>query len=308
MKLVTIVIPLYNESDTLPELWSRLSVLHVDGIRFNYCFVNDGSQDTTQQLLEELAGRQDHVSWISLSRNFGHSSALSAGIDRARGDALVLMDGDLQDKPEVIPQFIESWNEGADVVYAIRSSRKENIFCRFLFKSFYKLLAQVSGIQQPLDAGIFGLLDRRVADVIRSMPERNRYLPGLRAYAGFRQKGVCVDRDARFAGKPRVTFRGLVRLALDAVFAFSYVPIRIVTAFGLFTAMGSFVYILVIVYKKYVSGEAILGWPSTLGALLFLGGLKLVMLGVLGEYIARIYEEVKQRPYYIVAKENMETA
>lgn len=298
---IGIVIPVYNESATIPVLWDRLKqICSGTSTHFEFYFINDGSTDDSYQKLVELSKANENVNVIRLSRNFGHQAAVTAGIEHASGDALILMDADLQDRPEAIHDFIRAWQDGADVVYATRASRKENVLMRAAFKSFYRLMAKASGIQVPMDAGIFGLLDRSVVDVLIAMPERNRYFPGLRAYAGFTQTSVMVERDARHAGTSRVKFSGLIKLALDGLIAFSYLPIRMITAVGSIVALTAFGYTARVLYKKLVSGEAILGWASTLTAILFLGGLQLVMLGLIGEYIGRIYEEVKRRPYYIV--------
>ena len=298
---IGIVIPCFNEEETIPVLWDRLEpILASIDASFTLTFVDDGSSDSTYDRLCDLARKDARVRIIKLSRNFGHQSALTAGIEHASGDALILMDADLQDRPEAIIDFIAAWRDGADVVYAVRSSRKENAVMRLAFRGFYRVMAKASGIHVPMDAGIFGLLDRKVVDVLTSMPERNRYFPGLRAYAGFRQQSVLVERDARHAGVSRVKFSGLVKLALDGLIAFSYLPIRMITVIGSFVALTAFAYTVRVLYKKLISDEAILGWASTLTAILFLGGLQLVMLGIIGEYIGRIYEEVKRRPYYIV--------
>jgi len=300
---LSIIVPVFNEADVLPELQRRLlATLETLNAPFEIIYVNDGSADGTLSLLEEIASGDLRVKVIALSRNFGHQPALTAGCDHASGRALILMDGDLQDRPEAIPDFIRAWKEGSEVVYAVRASRQETWPLRKAFSLFYWLMKKMSGIDQPLDAGIFSLLDRKVIDVLRSMPERNRYFPGLRAYAGFNQTGIPVDRDARYAGASRVRVSGMIKLALDGLFSFSYLPIRIITATGCITAVGSVGYAFRVLYKKLVSGEAILGWASTLSAILFLGSLQLIMLGILGEYLGRIYEEVKNRPYYVVAR------
>lgn len=304
-KKISVVIPIFNEEHTIHELWRRLSsVLDQIGMPSEAVFVDDGSTDRSPALLKELCGQNPRVKVVRLSRNFGHQPALTAGIDHATGDAVVLMDGDLQDRPEAIADFVREWKSGQDVVYAVRASRKEKALMRGLFKGFYRLLAGFSGIHQPLDAGIFCLLDRKVVRVLQSMPEHNRYFPGLRAYSGFTQRGIPVERDARYSGSSQVRLGGLVKLALDAIFAFSYLPIRIATYLGLAVAGGAFCYLLLIAYYRLFTDKAILGWASTLGAVLFIGGLQLVMLGIVGEYVGRIYEETKKRPYYIVSEKH----
>lgn len=299
---LSVVIPVFGEERSIPELWARLGgILDTCGMAAEVIFVDDGSRDRSAELLQQICRQDPRAKLIRLSRNFGHQPALTAGIDHATGDAIVVMDGDLQDRPEAISDFLREWNAGAQVVYAIRTSRQENALMRAAFRMFYRLVARMSGIHLPPDAGIFGLLDRKVVDVLKAMPEHNRYFPGLRAYAGFKQAGVPVDRDARFAGSSQVGFSGLIRLAFDAIFAFSYVPIRIATFVGMVVATGAFLFLLVIAFKKFVSHAAILGWASTLGAVLLIGGFQLVMLGIVGEYIGRIYEETKRRPYYVIS-------
>jgi dolichol-phosphate mannosyltransferase len=300
---LSVVIPLYNEEAVLPELHRRLTAaLDALEVSSEVLFVNDGSMDTTADRLDALAAEDPRVRVVHLSRNFGHQPALTAGIDHARGRAVVLMDGDLQDRPEAIGAFVAAWREGHEVVYAVRTSRQEALPMRAAFRLFYKVIQKLSGIRQPLDAGIFGLLDRQVVRVLQAMPERNRYFPGLRAYAGFRQTGIPVDRDARYSKDTRVGLLGLLKLAGDGIFSFSLVPIRLITLSGVVVALVSFGYVARVLYKKLVSGEAIIGWASTLTAILMLGGIQLITLGLLGEYIGRIYEEVKKRPYYIVGR------
>lgn len=307
---LSVVIPVFNEEETIPELWRRLSAtLEATGLDYEVVFVDDGSSDRSSEKIREICQRDRRAKQIRLSRNFGHRPALAAGIDHATGDAVMLIDADLQDKPEAIPDFIAKWREGYEVIYAVRTSRKENPLSRLLFKSFYWLLGRLSGIQQPPDAGVFSLMDRRAVDVLKSLHERNRYYPGMRAFIGFRQAGIPIDRDARHAGASRVRLTGLVRLACDAIFSFSYIPIRIATYCGLFVAFLSFLYLMIILYYRLFTDQAISGWASTLGAILFLGGLQLITLGILGEYIGRIYDETKGRPYYIVAeKTNLDSA
>jgi dolichol-phosphate mannosyltransferase len=298
---LSVVIPIHNEEPTLPELWRRLrETLAGLDVPAEILFVDDGSTDRSSALIEEIGKADRRVKEIRLSRCFGHQSALTAGIDHATGAAIVLMDGDLQDRPEAIPSLLSEWRAGAEVIYAHRVKRKEGPLKRAAFWAFYAIVSRLSGVPQPPGAGIFGLLDRKVVDVLKTMPEHNRYFPGLRAYAGFRQKGIDVERDARYAGEPRVSPLGLLKLALDGIISFSYVPIRLVTVAGVFVAAAAGFFMCVVLYKKLVSHEAILGWASTLVAILFLGATQLITLGIVGEYIGRIYEEVKARPYYIV--------
>jgi dolichol-phosphate mannosyltransferase len=302
--LLSIVIPVYNEERTLSELYRRLT----DALRecrqiadYEVLFINDGSTDRSRTMLIAMHATDPRIKLVTLSRNFGHQMALSAGIDHASGDVIVLMDGDLQDPPELIPTFVAEWRRGVDVVYAIRASRRETWLKRIAFAMFYRVLGHLSGTPMPLDAGIFSLMDRRVAEVLRSLPERNRYLSGLRAWAGFRQKGVPCDRDRRFADQPRQRLPRLFNLAWDALFSFSYVPLRAATVTGAMVSAGSFLVGTYALYQKLFTTNAILGWASLLVATTFLCGLILLMLGILGEYLARIYDEVKGRPRYVVA-------
>lgn len=300
---LSVVIPVFNEAEIIPTLADRL-LKTLNTLHFSYevIFVDDGSDDEGARLLANLSQRESNVRVLKLSRNFGHQAAVTAGLEQASGDGIVLMDGDLQDIPEAIPDFVQQWEAGFDVVYAIRTSRKENWFMQFLFKFFYSLVSKISGVKLPLNAGIFCLMDRKVCNVLTSLTEHGRYFPGLRAYAGFRQTGIPIDRDARFAGNPHVKFRGLVQLALDAIFSFSNLPLRLATYLGTLVASCSFLYLAVVLCIKIFTSKAISGWASILGAVLLLGGIQLVMLGVVGEYIGRIYEETKRRPYFVVAE------
>jgi dolichol-phosphate mannosyltransferase len=297
----SVVIPVFNEEATLLELWKRLQrVLDCLGERSEVIFVDDGSSDASLSILTELASRHAEVKIVSLSRNFGHQCALMAGINYASGRAIIMMDGDLQDAPEAIIAFVEKWRQGYDVVYAIRHKRKENLLKRSAFKAFYRLQSSLSSISLPLDTGIFSLMDRKVALVLRQMPERNKYLTGLRAYAGFRQTGILVERGPRYHGEPRVSVLKLVKLALDGIFSFSKVPLQLATLLGFVCASSSFIIGLIGLYFKFVLGLEFLSWAYGLTTTFFLGGVQLLSLGIIGEYVGRIYDEVKQRPYYVV--------
>ena len=298
----SIVIPIFNEAATILELWQQLrATLDQLADPAEIIFVDDGSVDHSAKIVQDLIDRDPEVRLLQLSRNFGHQCALAAGIDHAQGDAVILMDGDLQDSPSAILSFVEQWQAGYDVVYAIRRKRKEFILKRIAFRLFYRLLNYLSGLTLPLDAGIFSLMDRKVAAALRSMPERNRYLSGLRAYAGFRQTGVVVERGPRFSGEPRVTISKLFKLAFDGIFSFSVIPLRITVYVGLLCALIAFALGLIGLYFKFVLGHSFLDWAYGLTTTFFMGGIQLVFLGILGEYIGRIYDEVKQRPYYLVS-------
>jgi glycosyltransferase involved in cell wall biosynthesis len=305
VSFLSVVIPVYNEEATLPELYRRLTEVlsgRQGGLGYEIVLVNDGSTDRSMALLLEFHSRDARVKVLELSRNFGHPMALSAGIDHASGDPVILMDGDLQDPPEFIPQMLDKWMEGFEVVNAIRMKRKEGIVKRIAFFAFYRILNQLSTTPMPLDVGIFSLMDRKVVTVLRSMPERNRYLSGLRAWAGFRQVGVECERAERFYSIPRQTIGRLSKLALDALFSFSDVPLKVASFVGLIVSLLAFLVGLYALYAKLFTSKAIPGWTSVLVATTFLGGLILVTLGVIGEYLFRVYDEVKQRPRYVVAR------
>ncbi len=299
--MYSIIIPIYNEQATIPELLQRLAVVLKSLTEpVEVIFVEDGSKDTSFVQLEAAHRTDPRLKVIRFSRNFGHQIAISAALDMAKGDAVILMDGDLQDPPELLPQMIDEWKRGAQVVYTVKKSRKENPLKRLAFKSFYRVLHALSTVNIPMDAGNFSLLDRRVVEVMRKMPERHRYISGLRAWVGFKQVGITYDRGARFAGEPQMSLRRLVHLAMDGIFSFSNVPLRVAVYVGFISALISFIGGFFVLYEKLFTDKAILGWTSTIVSITFLGGMILMTLGVIGEYIGRIYDEVKQRPLYVV--------
>jgi dolichol-phosphate mannosyltransferase len=301
--MYSIIAPIFNEERILPELFRRLSgVLSELDAPAEVILVDDGSRDRSFDLMREFSAQDKRFRMIRLSRNFGHQVAISAGLDHARGDAVVFMDGDLQDPPELIPTMIRHWKAGHQVVYTVKRSRKENALKRLAFRGFYSVMQSLSSVRIPAEAGNFSLLDRKAADTLRSMPERNRYISGLRAWIGYRQIGIEYDRDARYAGKPRMTLLRLMRLAFDGIFSFSLVPLRLATVIGFLAAFVAFLGMLFVLYEKLISGRAILGWTSTIVSVTFLGGLILMTLGIVGEYVGRIYDEVKHRPLYIVSE------
>ena len=307
--MISIVIPLLNEEENIDALYTRLTRAS-ESWKDNYeiIFVDDGSYDNTLPMLVELTQRDSHIRVIELSRNFGHQAAISAGIRHAKGDAVVVMDGDLQDPPEELSQFLDKWREGYHVVYAIRTKRKENLFKQIAYKSFYRLLNLISNIDIPLDSGDFCVMDKKVVKVLNSeMLEHARFVRGLRAYAGFKQIGVAYKRDRRAAGEVKYTFRKLVKLAVDGLLDFSTFPLRLSTYLGLIIAIPSFLVGIFFIFHRIFNFK-ILGYSPTdtpgvaslAVGVFFLSGLMLVMLGVIGEYIGRIYFEVKKRPFYII--------
>ena len=298
----SVVIPVYNEEDILPELYKRLEkVMAGLGEPYEIIFVNDGSRDRTPQIAREIATRNKSVKMIDLSRNFGLQIAYSAGIDHASGEAVVVMDGDLQDPPELIPQLVAKWKEGYEVVYTVKTKRQESFLKRMAFATFYRILRSISNIDMPLDAGSFSIMSKRVIEVFRSLPEKNRLVSGIRAWIGFKQTGVSFERDARFHGEPRQTLSKLVKMATDGMFSFSTVPIRIATVIGLIASGFSLVCIVVVLFiRLFTDLIGVTGWASLSISIMFFGGVQLVFIGILGEYICRIYDEVKNRPLYVV--------
>ncbi|HUG91595.1 MAG TPA: glycosyltransferase family 2 protein [Planctomycetaceae bacterium] len=301
--LVSIVLPVYNEAAVLERLVEMIAVaVEPCGCRYEVLFVNDGSGDGSAALLDRLAGENPRVRVLHLSRNFGHQAAVQAGLAHARGDAVVVMDSDMQDEPAAIPAFLEQWQAGYDVVYAVRVDRKESLVKRALFRGFYRLLNLVSRIPIPNDAGNFGLVDRSAVEQIVAVGDCDRYFPGLRAWVGFRQVGVPVERAARHDDKPRVSFTGLCRLAKTAVLSFSSVPLAMFYAISavslaVFCGLAGFA-----LYHKLFTGAAVPGWASVTMAASFFGTLNALGIGVLGEYVIRIYDQVRARPAFIVAR------
>jgi len=302
VKRLDAVVPIYNEAEILSELDARLRRV-LSGLEYDWriIYVDDGSHDGSAALLARLAAADGRVSVVHLSRNFGQQLAIAAGLSMADADAVVLLDGDLQDPPEVIPELVDRWKEGFDVVYAVKRNRKESRIKRAMFALFYRILGAVSSLEIPADAGNFSLMDRSVVEMINRMPERSRYVSGLRAYVGGRQTGVEFERAERFAGEPRQSPRRLIHMALDAFFAFSDLPLKLATLLGFFVSGVAFLVMLNVLYQRLVTGEAILGWASTMTSILFIGGIQLLAIGIIGEYIGRIYNETKARPAWVVA-------
>lgn len=302
MALVSIVIPVFNEQDTLPELYARLvAALADEPDQLEMVFVDDGSTDESRRLLLALHERDPRVVVLALSRNFGHQLALTAGVDHARGDAVVVMDADLQDPPEVVPELLRHWREGFDVVYGVRASRGgESIVKRGTAWLFYRALRTLTPLDVPVDAGDFRLFSRRAADALVRLRERHRFVRGMARWVGFRQAAVTFDRDPRYAGRTKYTAWHMLALATDAVFAFSRVPLRLATLLGALTALACMVYATWAVYTTLTAIEPVSGWASTLVVILLVGSVQLVCLGIIGEYIGRIHDEVRARPLYLV--------
>lgn len=301
----SLIIPIYNEAATLPEMYRRLSaVMESMESEVELIFVNDGSRDGSLKIMHQFYQQDKRVCYLSLARNFGHQIAVTAGLNFARGEAIIILDGDLQDPPELIPELIAKWQQGYQVVYAQRSKRHhESWFKRFTAYGFYRILRYLADVEIPTDTGDFCLLDRQIVDILNSMPERNRYLRGLRSWVGFPQIAIRFERDPRFAGKVKYTFRKSLSLAVDSIVSFSKVPLRIATYVGLFSALLSiFMAMLVLYWRLLEPNSPVTGFATIIVVIFFLGAVQLVSIGILGEYIGRIYEEVKGRPLYTLAE------
>ena len=306
LHMISLVIPLYNEEDVVNALHQKVvGTMETLGHAWEVVYVDDGSRDRSLELLLAHQAIDPRVTVVELSRNWGHQPALTAGLSVAKGSAVVLMDGDLQDSPEVIPDLIAAWQKGAQVVIAERRSRKERGLRRWLFPLFYKALGYLSDYPIPLNAGIFGLLDRQAVDSINRLSESNRYLPGLRAWIGFQTAVVYYERAERAAGEPKQNFWRLLKYALDAIFSFSYKPLRLSLFLGTFTAVFALIYGIVLVICRLLDvgifgGPVVIGYTSTIVSIILLAGVQLICVGLLGEYIGRIYDEVKRRPLFLI--------
>lgn len=299
--ILSCVIPVCNEQENIEELYRRLTqTLERAEPDYEVLFVDDGSRDHSLDILTRLAQSDARVSVITFARNFGHQAAISAGLDQARGNAVVVMDADLQDPPEVLDQFIAKWREGNDVVYAIREQRKESWFMRTCYAAFYRLLQRVANIEIPLDSGDFCIMDRRVVDLLVNMPERNRFVRGIRSWVGLKQVGLKYERAARFGGETKYGYSRLVALALDGLVSFSYVPLRVISMIGIGVSVISILLAIIYAIQKIFWGLSPPGFPTTIVAIFFLAGIQLITIGVIGEYVGRIFEEVKRRPVYVV--------
>jgi polyisoprenyl-phosphate glycosyltransferase len=304
MPRVSVAISLYNEEAVFPELLRRLQAVlgGLPGGPHEIVFIDDGSMDATFDLVAAAAKADPRVRGVSLSRNFGHQAALSAALDHVSGDVVIVMDGDLQDPPEQIPRFLEEHHRGFDVVYARRVGRKEGWVLRACYYFFYRMIAALSNLRLPLDAGDFSLLSRRVVTEINAIPEHHRYLRGLRTWVGFRQTGIAVERSPRAAGRSGYTLGKLLRLAFDGIFAFSMAPLRAAATLGFVTVAAALVFAAYSLYVKLVVGKSPQGFTALILVVTFFSGVQLLFLGVIGEYLGRVYEETKRRPRYVVGR------
>jgi dolichol-phosphate mannosyltransferase len=306
--ILSVVVPLYNEAGNVVRLLERVgAVLERLAVAYDYeiVLVNDGSTDRTLAAIRDEMRRRPNIVLVNLSRNFGHQLAATAGIEIARGDAIVLMDGDLQDPPEIIEAFVHKWREGYDVVYAVRRTRQgESRFKLLTARVFYRIIKRLTNVAIPLDTGDFRLMSRRVVEALRRSPERHRFLRGMVSWVGFNQIAIAYDRDVRHAGTTKYPLPKMIRFAMDGITSFSDIPLRFASYFGFTVSAVAFLYALVVIGFKLFSLKPPAytpGWASTIVAVLFLGGVQLMSLGILGEYLGRVYDEVKGRPLYLIS-------
>lgn len=308
-KLYSLVIPLYNEEQVIHECIKRVTdVMKDKDFDYEVIFVNDGSRDSTEAIVKQYCAEDAHLKLISFSRNFGHQTAITAGMDHSAGDAVIVMDADLQDPPEVVLQMIEKYEEGYDVVYAVRSKRKgETFFKKFTAKVFYRFLKSMCEVDIPVDTGDFRLISRQVCDVLKGLTERNRYVRGLVSWVGFKQTGIYYEREERFAGETKYPLKKMLKLSMDGITSFSTKPLKLTKWIGLVTTASGFIYLLVVIIQRLMGIRLQNGWIPAVIAILIVGGIQLIMSGINGEYIARIFDESKNRPLYIIReKVNMD--
>jgi dolichol-phosphate mannosyltransferase len=300
----SIIAPCYNEEENLPELYQKIkTTLEKTGEVWELILINDGSRDRTAQVMRELHAADPRVHYIDFARNFGHQIAVTAGMDYAQGEAIILIDADLQDPPELILEMIDKWKEGYEVIYAVRTGRKgESWFKLMTAKLFYRLIYRITDVDIPLDTGDFRLMDRKVVNAMRQMKERHRFIRGMTSWIGFKQTGVEYVRQERFAGATKYPLRRMVKFAWDAITGFSYFPLQLAMYLGFIIAAISSLFIFVVIVARLSGVQAFAGQATTLVMVLFLGGVQLISLGIIGEYLGRIYDEVKGRPLYVVSE------
>ena len=305
-QMLGIVIPIYNEALILDQLLARTTkAIDQTGIPATVCFVDDGSTDGSLERIREFSHRDPRFRYLSFSRNFGHQTAVMAGLRELNADVYIVMDGDLQDPPELIGEMLEKWRSDYQVVYCVRKNRKENILLRTAYAVFYRILRNVSYIDIPLDSGDFCLMDRKIVDHLRTMKEHNQFIRGLRTWVGFRQIGLPYTREARAGGDSKYDLRRLLSLAYDGIISFSFAPLKLVINLGMAISLISFIAICSIIVAKLVFGIPLVGWTSLAVLILFMGGVQLLTIGIMGEYLGRIFDEVKGRPLYIVRETNL---
>ena len=305
MAVYSVIIPIYNEEEVLDASYRRIkAVMETADASYELIFVNDGSRDQSKDILAKLSATDDTVRVIHFSRNFGHQNAISAGMDYATGDAIICIDADLQDPPEVMLEMIEQWKLGFHVVYGKRKRREgDNVFKKTTAHLYYRLLRSLTTVDIPVDVADFRLIDRAVCDVLKhNIRERNRYIRGLVAWVGFSQTFVEYTRDKRFAGETKYPLKKMIKFATDGITAFSYAPLKLATRIGFFISLASFIHLCFVMFQTLVLKTTVDGWASTMSVILFSQGIVLIMLGIIGEYIGRIFQEIKNRPMYVVAE------
>lgn len=307
---ISVVIPIFNEQDNIANLIERLDgVIKPMGKSYEYIFINDGSRDNSIHIIKGFASQNRYIKYINFSRNFGHQIAVSAGLDYSRGASVIIIDADLQDPPELIPELYKKLKEGFEVVYARRISRQgEGFFKKATSKIFYRLLARMTTINIPVDTGDFRIIDRKIVDVLKEMPEQQKFLRGQISWVGFNQTWIEYNRDERYAGKTGYTFRKMFRLAIDGITAFSNFPLKFATIAGFLVSGLSFFMILYALYSRFISKNYEPGWTSLMLAVLFIGGIQLIGIGIIGEYISRISANVRKRPLYIIEDSNIQNS
>lgn len=301
---LSVVAPVFNEEAILHELYRRLSaVLDGAGLDWELVLINDGSRDRSLEIMRELNAADPRVKVVSFARNFGHQVAITAGADYAQGEAVCIIDADLQDPPEVILDLLAKWREGYEVIYAVRSEREgETWFKEFTAKAFYRIIYRITDINIPMDTGDFRLMDRKVVEALRTMREKHRFMRGMSVWVGFKQTGVYYKRAARFAGETKYPLKKMLKFALDGITSFSYFPLQLATYVGFVAAALAILGAIIAIILRLTGSHELLGQATTLVAVLFLGGVQLISLGIIGEYLGRIYDEVKGRPLYIVGE------
>lgn len=302
--LISIIIPIFNEEETIAELYKRIeNVLKSLKFDFEIIFINDGSKDSSLKLLENLRQKDNRIKILSFSRNFGHQIAISAGIDYANGGAAIIMDGDLQDPPELIPKMLEKHQESYEIVYAKRKTRQDAFFKKFTASMFYRLINMLSDTKIPQEVGDFRLMDRKALNGLKQLKEKSRFIRGLTSWIGFKHTVIEFERDKRFAGQTNYPLNKMIKLAIDSITGFSYKPLKIATYVGFSTAMIGFLGgVYAVILKILEPTSTVLGWTTIIIAIFFMGGIQLMILGIIGEYIGRIYTETQNRPLYIIDK------
>ena len=305
---ISVIIPVYNEEENVQSLYQRLSSVMQDlNVSYELIFINDGSKDNSLVLIKLLAKKHSEVKYIDFSRNFGHQVAVTAGLDKTKGDTIVIIDADLQDPPELIGEMYEKWKEGYEVVYAKRKTRTGESFLKlWTAKIFYRILGKLTSISIPVDTGDFRLVDKKIVEVLREMPEKNKFLRGQISWIGFNQTFVSYERQKRQSGETGYTYRKMLNFALDGITAFSDVPLKIVTYFGFIVSIFSFLVGVYALYSKFILEDYVQGWTSLIITILFLGGIQMIAIGIIGEYLSRMNHNIRNRPLYIIRDSNIE--